>query len=75
MKSHILPVLGLALAAGMAAGCSGSGNDSPPVVSSGPTAAATDDRNVPQSDALTPAEAGLVNQANAAPSPAQKPDS
>ena len=75
MKSHMSLALGLALAAGMAAGCSGSGNDSPPVVSSEPTAAATDDRNVPQSDALTPAEAGLVSQANAEPNPAQKPDS
>lgn len=75
MKAHILLALGLALTAGMAAGCSGSGNDSPPVVSTGPTAAATDDRNVPQPDTLTPAEAGLVSQANAEPDPAQKPDS
>ena len=72
MKSPVLSVLGLALAACILSGCSGS--DNPPVVSSGPAAAAAEDQRVPQSDALTGAEAGQVNQANAEPEPSQKPD-
>jgi hypothetical protein len=72
MKSPALSALGLALAVGILSGCSGS--DNPPVVSSGPAAAATEDQRVPQSDALTAAEAGLVNQANTEPAPVQKPD-
>ena len=75
MKSPVLSALGLALAVGILSGCSGSGSDNPPIVSSGPAAAATEDQRVPQSDALTGAEAGQVNQANAEPDPAQKPDS
>lgn len=71
MKSPVLSALGLALAVGMVSGCSGS--DNPPIVSSGP-AAAVEDQRVPQLDALTAAEAGQVNQANAEPEPAQKPD-
>jgi len=72
MKSPVLSALGLALAVGILSGCSGS--DNPPIVSSGPTAAAAEDQRVPQSDALTAAEAGQVNQANAEPAPPQKPD-
>ena len=73
MKSLVLSALGLTLVVGMLSGCSGS--DNPPIVSSGPTAAAAaDDQTVPQSDALTPQEAAQVNQANAEPDPAQKPD-
>lgn len=72
MKSPVLSALGLALAVGTLSGCSGS--DNPPIVSSGPAAAATEDQRVPQSDALTAAEASQVNQANAEPDPAQKPD-
>ena len=73
MKSPVLSALGLTLAVGILAGCSGS--DNPPIVSSGqPAAMAGEDQRVPQSDALTAAEASLVNQANAEPAPAQKPD-
>lgn len=73
MKSPVLSALGLALTVGILSGCSGS--DNPPVVSSGPPAAAAeDDQRVAQSDALTAAEISLVNQANAEPVPAQKPD-
>ena len=75
MNSPVLSALGLALAVGILSGCSGSGSDNPPIVSSGPAAAAAEDQRVPQSDALTAAEAGQVNQANAEPNPAQKPDS
>ena len=75
MKSLVLSALGLALAVGILPGCSGSGSDNIPVVSSGPpTAAVEDDQRVPQSDALTAAEVGLVNQANSEPVPAQLPD-
>jgi hypothetical protein len=74
MKSPVFSALGLALAVGMLSGCSGSGSDNPPIVSSGPAAAAAEDQRVPQSDALTAAEASQVNQANAGPDPAQKPD-
>lgn len=73
MKSPVLSALGLALAVGILSGCSGS--DNPPIVSNGPPAAATEeDQRVPQSDALTAAEAGQVNQAEAEPDPAQKSD-
>lgn len=73
MKSRVLPVLGVVLALSLLTGCSGS--DNPPIVSSGPTAAAAeDDQRVPPSDALTAAEASLANQANAEPAPAQKSD-
>ena len=73
MKSPVLPALGFALAVGILAGCSGS--DNPPIVSSGPSAAAAgEDQRVPQSDALTPQEVAQVNQANAEPAPPQKPD-
>lgn len=75
MNSPVLSALGLALAVGILSSCSGSGSDNPPIVSSGPAAAAAEDQRVPQSDALTAAEAGQVNQANAEPNPAQKPDS
>lgn len=71
MKLPALSALGLALAVGILSGCSGSDNQ--PVVSSGPAAAAEDQR-VLQSDALTAAEASQVNQASAEPEPAQKPD-
>ena len=73
MKSPVLSALGLALAVGILSGCSGSGSDNAPIVSSGPAAAAEDQR-VPQSDALTSAEAAQVNQADAEPAPTQKPD-
>ena len=73
MKSPVLLALGLALAVGIVSGCSGS--DNPALVSNGPPAAAAeDDRHIPQSDALTDAEVGLVSQANAEPVPAQLPD-
>ena len=75
MKSLVLSDLGLALMVGILSGCSGSGSDNPPIVTSGPAAAAAEDQRVPQSDALTGAEAGQVNQANAEPDPAQKLDS
>jgi hypothetical protein len=75
MKSPVLLALGLALAVGIVSGCSGSGSDNPALVSNGPPAAAAeDDRHIPQSDALTDAEVGLVSQANAEPAPAQLPD-
>jgi hypothetical protein len=75
MKSPVLLALGLALAVGIVSGCSGSGSDNPALVSNGPPAAAAeDDRHIPQSDALTDAEVGLVSQANAEPVPAQLPD-
>lgn len=74
MKSPVLSALGLALAVGILSGCSGSGSDNPPIVSSGPAAAAEEDQRVPQSDALTPQEVAQVNQANAEPAPPQKPD-
>lgn len=73
MKSPVRSALGLALVVGILSGCSGS--DNPPAVSSGPTVtAAAEDQNVPQSDALTSEEVAQVNQANAEPAPAQKPD-
>lgn len=72
MKSPLLSARGLALAAGLLSGCSGS--DNPPIVPSGPAAAAAEDQRVPQSDALTPQEVAQVNQANAEPAPPQKPD-
>jgi hypothetical protein len=74
MKSPVLSALGLALAVGILSGCSGSGSDNAPIVSSGPAAAAAEDQRVPQSDALTAAEVSQVNQANAEPAPAQKSD-
>jgi len=72
MKSRIYSSLSLVFAVGLMSGCGGS--DSAPVVSSGPTAAPTDDQRTPQSDALTPAEVAQVNQANTAPEPPKKPD-
>jgi hypothetical protein len=72
MKSPVLSALGLALTIGILSGCSGS--DNPPIVSSGPAAAAGEDQRVPQSDTLTAAEVSLANQANAEPVPPQKPD-
>lgn len=75
MKSPLLSALGLSFAVVIFFGCSGSGSDNPPIVSSGPpTATPGDDQRVPQSDTLTGAEVSLVNQANAEPAPAQKPD-
>jgi hypothetical protein len=75
MKSPVLSALGLALAAGLASGCSGSGSDNPSIVSSTPPAAtAEEDQRVAQSDALTAAEVGLVNQANSEPAPTPLPD-
>ena len=75
MKSLVLSALGLALAVGILPGCSGSGSDNIPVVSSAPPAAAAEeDQRVSQSDELTAAEVGLVNQANAEPAPTQLPD-
>ena len=75
MKSLVLSALGLALAISILPGCSGSGSDNPSIVSGGPpTAAVDEDRRVSQSDALTAAEVGLVNQANSEPVPAQLPD-
>ena len=73
MKSFALSALGLALAVGIASGCSGSGSENIPVVSSAPPAA-EDDQRVAQSDTLTAAGVSLVNQANAEPAPAQLPD-
>ena len=75
MKSPVLSALSLAFAVGILSGCSGSGSDNTPIMSSGLSAAAAeDDQRVPQSDALTTAEAGLVNQANAEPAPPQRSD-
>ena len=74
MKSPVLSALGLALVVGILSGCSGSGSDNPSIVSSAPAAGATEDRNVPQSDTLTAAEASQVNQANAESEPPQKAD-
>jgi hypothetical protein len=72
MKSLVYSTLGLALAVGLFSGCSGS--DNPPIVSSGPTAAAANDQRVTQPDALTSQEVAQMNQANAEPAPSQKPD-
>ncbi len=72
MKSPVLSALAVVFAVGSFSACSGSENQ--PAVSSGPTAAATDDQRTPQSDTLTGAETALVNQANAEPVPAAKPD-
>ena len=75
MRSPVLSALGLALAVGIVSGCSGSGSDNPALVSNGPPAAAVeDDQRVSQSDALAAAEVSQVNQAEAEPAPAQKPD-
>ena len=75
MKSLVLSVLGLTLAVGILPGCSGSGSDTPSIVSSAPPAAAAEeDQRVSQSDELTAAEVSLVNQANAEPAPTQLPD-
>lgn len=72
MKSRSYSSLILLLAVGLMSGCGGS--DDASVVSSGPTAAPTDDQRSPQSDALTPAEVAQVNQANTEPEPPKKPD-
>lgn len=73
MKSPVLPAVGLALAVGAFSGCNGS--DGPSIASnSPPTAAATDDQRIPQSDTLTAAETAQINQANAEPTPTAKPD-
>ncbi len=72
MNTPVPSTLGLALVVGLLSGCSGS--DNPPLVSSGPTAAAADDQRIPQSDELTSAEVAQVNQANAEPASPQKPD-
>ncbi len=75
MKSLVLSALGLALAVGILPGCSGSGTDTPSIVSNGPPAAAVeDDQRISQSDALTATEVALVNQANSEPAPPQLPD-
>ena len=73
MKSINLSALGLVLAVGILSGCSGSGSDNPPIVSNGP-AAAIEDQRIPQSDALTAAEASQATQASTEPAPASKPD-
>jgi hypothetical protein len=73
MKRTTVFAAGLTLAVGLLPGCSGS--DSSPVLSGGPTSAtATEDQRTPQSDDLTAAEMAQVNQANAEPVPALKPD-
>ncbi|HKC95842.1 MAG TPA: hypothetical protein VKB81_17650 [Nitrospira sp.] len=73
MKRMMLVAGGLTLTVGMLSGCSGS--DSPPVMSSGSTSAATaDDQRTPESDALTQAEVAQVNQANAEPVRQKQPD-
>ena len=70
MKFFARSALGLALAVGILPGCSGSGGDNPSIVSNAPPAAtAEEDQRVAQSDALTAAEVGLVNQANSEPAP------
>ncbi len=75
MKFLARSALGLALAVGILPGCSGSGGDAPSIVSNGPpTAAVEDDQRIAQSDALTAAEVGLVNQANSEPAPTPLPD-
>jgi hypothetical protein len=75
MKFFTRSALGLALAVGILPGCSGSGGDNPSIVSSGPpTAAVEEDQRVAQSDALTAAEVGLVNQVNSEPAPTPLPD-
>ena len=75
MKFLVLSALGLALAVSILPGCSGSGSDTPSIVSSAPPAAsAEEDQRVAQSDALTAAEVGLVNQANSEPAPTPLPD-
>ena len=74
MKSFALSALGLALAVGIVSGCSGSGSENIPVVSSAPPAAAVaDDQRIAQSDTLTADEISLVNHANAAPASAPLP--
>ena len=72
MTSQEFPILSLALAFGLLAGCSG--GDNSPVVMSGPATAATEDMRMPESDNLTAAEMAQVNQANAEPTPPPKPD-
>jgi hypothetical protein len=75
MKFLARSALGLALAVGILPGCSGSGGDAPSIVSNEPpTAAVEDDQRIAQSDALTAAEVGLVNQANSEPAPTPLPD-
>lgn len=74
MNSPVLSALGLALAVGILSGCSGSGSDNPPIVSSGPAAAAVEDQHVTQSEALTDAEVRQVNQANEEPATEKKSD-
>ena len=70
MKLLARSALGFALAVGIVPGCSGSGSDNPSIISSTPPAAtAEEDQRVAQSDALTAAEVGLVNQANSEPAP------
>ena len=75
MRPLVSSALSFALAAGLLTGCNGSGDDNTPIVPNGPpVVAAEEDQRTPQSDAMTAAEASLVNQANAEPSPGQKPD-
>lgn len=73
MKQRTLIAVGLTLTVGSVSGCSGS--DNAPIMSSGPTSAASaDDQRTPQSDALTQAEVAQVNQANAEPVRQKQPD-
>ena len=74
MRPLVSSALSFAFAAGLLSGCSGSGSDNQPIVSNAPTATASEDQHIPQSEGLTSAEAGLVTQANSEPAPVQKPD-
>ncbi len=76
MRSVTYSTLCFMFAVGLLSGCSGS--DNVPITSSsgppsGPTAA-TEDRRVPESDALTSQEAALISQAESEPVPAPRPD-
>jgi hypothetical protein len=75
MKPPMFWPLGVVCVVGLMSGCSGSGNDTAPILTppSGPVATA-DDQRTPESDALTSLEAALVSQANSEPDPAPKQD-
>lgn len=72
MKSRLLLSLGLVCAVAFLSGCPS--NDTGPIIPPNGPAASAEDQRTPESDALTSAEASLVNQANSEPEPAPRPD-
>jgi hypothetical protein len=72
MKATTCMAVSLALTVSLMTGCSGS--DSQPTLTNAPAAGVVDDQRTPESDALTPQESALVNQAESEPVPAPRVD-